>query len=464
VSSRLALLVGVALSLAGPMPSRADEPASPAELWRAYPLRPNAHDAVSGGTAGGQVGMGGPAVVDPDGDGADAAADSRLILQLGMLFAFLYVAFLCVWYSTTRHLRAVTALRGLRLALQRVRASWAAPAAAPGQIARARSVAQPASFTPATANSMWTCEIAWQPGQVRSRFQAVMAPPDSRTRRVVAESEGLRWPPEDVRKPPTRELEAALGALVASIVGAGWEAVQCGGSWSERRFVWRREGVPPTTLELVGEEARKSERHGESLGIAAAGEWGKAARQPSSARSHGRQPASAGASRSRPSPSPARSQRSRRAAGPSLATPAARQRAPRGANREAVLRVVAERPGVTTRELVAASGVKRGSLSALLRTLTQRGDLEKCALPGGQTGYALAASAASGEQPPAEPGASTPTTSNSCPSEAPAEASATSADTDQDRAGPAQTEEVVAPKQPEADDAAEQQPEAQVKA
>jgi hypothetical protein len=62
---------------------------------------------------------------------------------------------------------------------------------------------------------------------------------------------------------------------------------------------------------------------------------------------------------------------------------------------------------VTRRELAAASGVKGGTLSALLRTLTQRGELEKGALPRGQTGYALAASAASGEQPPAEPGAST---------------------------------------------------------
>jgi len=363
-SSGLALLVGVALSLVAPMPSRADEPPSPVEQWRAYPLPPNAHDAVSGTTAGGRVsrsvGTGGPDVIHLD-RGPDTAADSRF--QVGALIALLCVAILYMYIrlATTRDVRAVRAGRGLRYALRRLRASWATIVASQGPVARARSVAQRASFTPATASSVWTCEIAWKPGHVRSRFQAVMTSPGDRTRRVVAETKGVRWPPRDVRKPPTRELEAALGALVASVVAAGWKPVESGGPWSERRFVWRREGEPPIKLEL---------------------------------------------SRSRPSPSPARSQRSWGSRGPRAAKPP-RRRASRGANREAVLRVVAERPGVTTRELAAASGVKGGTLSALLRTLTQRGELEKRALPGGRTGYALAASAASGEQPPAEPGAST---------------------------------------------------------
>jgi IclR helix-turn-helix domain len=73
--------------------------------------------------------------------------------------------------------------------------------------------------------------------------------------------------------------------------------------------------------------------------------------------------------------------------------PAPRPRAPRGANREAVLKVVGERPGVTNAELSAASGVQRGTLSTLLRTLVTRGELEKRSLPGGKVGYALAASA-----------------------------------------------------------------------
>jgi hypothetical protein len=64
------------------------------------------------------------------------------------------------------------------------------------------------------------------------------------------------------------------------------------------------------------------------------------------------------------------------------------KRAPRGANREAVLRVVGERPGLTTAELAAASGVERNTLYALLATMTKRGELERRELPGGKTGYA----------------------------------------------------------------------------
>jgi hypothetical protein len=55
-----------------------------------------------------------------------------------------------------------------------------------------------------------------------------------------------------------------------------------------------------------------------------------------------------------------------------------------------VLAVVRERPGVTTRELAAASGVTGGTLYSLLRRLTEQGELAKRELPGGQTGYALA--------------------------------------------------------------------------
>jgi hypothetical protein len=72
----------------------------------------------------------------------------------------------------------------------------------------------------------------------------------------------------------------------------------------------------------------------------------------------------------------------------------ARKRAAPGANREAVLRVIGERPGVTARELAAASQVTGGTLYALLRRLVQERTIEKRELPGGQTGYALAASAA----------------------------------------------------------------------
>lgn len=80
-------------------------------------------------------------------------------------------------------------------------------------------------------------------------------------------------------------------------------------------------------------------------------------------------------------------------------TPAAKQRkrAPRGANREAVLRAASQRPGATSAELAAVSGVEPNTLSALIRRLVNAGELHKRALPTGRTGYALA------DTPPAQP-------------------------------------------------------------
>ena len=66
-----------------------------------------------------------------------------------------------------------------------------------------------------------------------------------------------------------------------------------------------------------------------------------------------------------------------------------RKRAPRGANREAVLRAVTDRPGATSAELAAVSGVERNTLNGLLARLVKDGELQKRSLPTGRTGYAL---------------------------------------------------------------------------
>jgi hypothetical protein len=79
---------------------------------------------------------------------------------------------------------------------------------------------------------------------------------------------------------------------------------------------------------------------------------------------------------------------------------AARGRAPRGANRAAVLAVIGERPGVSARELAASSGVGGGTLYALLRTLTQGGEISKQRLPSGHTGYTAATAATTAAPPP----------------------------------------------------------------
>lgn len=78
-----------------------------------------------------------------------------------------------------------------------------------------------------------------------------------------------------------------------------------------------------------------------------------------------------------------RSAKRRTASGP-------RRRAPRGQNRQRVLAAVTDRPGVTAPELASVSGIKGGTLYALLRRLIGEGALTKRDLPGGDTGYQIA--------------------------------------------------------------------------
>jgi len=67
-------------------------------------------------------------------------------------------------------------------------------------------------------------------------------------------------------------------------------------------------------------------------------------------------------------------------------------RAPRGANREAIVRVVGERPGVSAAELSDVTKISRAVTYNTLAKLIEQGKLEKTELPGGQTGYKAVAS------------------------------------------------------------------------
>ena len=71
------------------------------------------------------------------------------------------------------------------------------------------------------------------------------------------------------------------------------------------------------------------------------------------------------------------------------ATPARKtsKRAPRGANREAILGVVAGRPGATASEIADVTKISRPVTYNTLAKLVEQGRLAKTALPGGQTGY-----------------------------------------------------------------------------
>jgi sugar-specific transcriptional regulator TrmB len=62
-------------------------------------------------------------------------------------------------------------------------------------------------------------------------------------------------------------------------------------------------------------------------------------------------------------------------------------RAPRGANREAILTVARERPGVSAAEISDVTKISRAVTYNTLAKLVEQGKLEKTELPGGQTGY-----------------------------------------------------------------------------
>jgi DNA-binding MarR family transcriptional regulator len=214
-------------------------------------------------------------------------------------------------------------------------------------------------------------------------------------------------------------LEAALQAL--------------GGAGSRATRVVRGSGRgmsapvrPPSAAAKPSSSARARSRK-QSPAVPRSGASAKA-RQPASATADGRsRPARRSGGRAA-RPSGTKKGQVARAAD---AGPAARKRAPRGANREAVLVVVGERPGVTARELAAASGVTGGTLYSLLRTLTQQGALQKRELPGGQTGYEVAVTAA-GAQAAVAPAATT--------TEASADAESGPARLEQDRARSTQTD------------------------
>jgi Fic family protein len=74
-------------------------------------------------------------------------------------------------------------------------------------------------------------------------------------------------------------------------------------------------------------------------------------------------------------------------------------RAPRGANREAIQKLVGERPGVSAAEIADVTKISRAVTYNTLSKLVQQGLLAKSELPGGQTGYQPAPPAP--ETPPA---------------------------------------------------------------
>jgi hypothetical protein len=64
--------------------------------------------------------------------------------------------------------------------------------------------------------------------------------------------------------------------------------------------------------------------------------------------------------------------------------------AEREVNREKVVALVRERPGITKAELKAATGLSSAGVAQNLRRMLARGEVREEALPGGATGYRIA--------------------------------------------------------------------------
>lgn len=77
----------------------------------------------------------------------------------------------------------------------------------------------------------------------------------------------------------------------------------------------------------------------------------------------------------------------RRSAAPSQPRSPRRRRARPGANREAILAVVRERPGVSAGEIAQATGIARSTVSTTLSRAAAAAEVERTQLPGGGVGF-----------------------------------------------------------------------------
>jgi hypothetical protein len=114
---------------------------------------------------------------------------------------------------------------------------------------------------PEDAETLWTCEISWKAGYLKSEFRAMAGPPGSGRRKSIAESPSLKWTLMTDPEPPTPEMIANVKVLVSALVAAGWERAGAGTSWYAQRFVWRGQGEPgPVTIPDAVESAEPPSR------------------------------------------------------------------------------------------------------------------------------------------------------------------------------------------------------------
>jgi hypothetical protein len=89
---------------------------------------------------------------------------------------------------------------------------------------------------PPETRRLWRCEIEQDARSVDARFTAAVHPPGHGRGRAIGGS-------------------SEVSNLAAALEAAGWERAGQGGDWFAERFVWRRAGAPPGSLEVVPVEA-----------------------------------------------------------------------------------------------------------------------------------------------------------------------------------------------------------------
>jgi hypothetical protein len=196
--------------------------ASPEELWRDYPLRP---EEEAGGT-GAQRSVDAspePREERADDPGPPAGAIVLLALLVVPLLALL-----------------------ARLAPIDVRGLLGRP-----RVGRSPPDSPAAAASPAPAHgSPWTAEIEWRSEDGASRFCVVASPPGGADGLTLGESPHIEWPPRNAAD--VDSLVGAVSDLERAVVAAGWEPTDPGTSWYARRFVWPwTDRVPERTLDHV---------------------------------------------------------------------------------------------------------------------------------------------------------------------------------------------------------------------
>lgn len=101
---------------------------------------------------------------------------------------------------------------------------------------------------PADTADLVRCQIGWASGYRRSRFEAVVLRPGEGKPAPIGASEEFRWMFKGAPDRRAPEHVAAVKRLRAALQADGWEEVGPGRAWYARRFVWRRDADPPTSV------------------------------------------------------------------------------------------------------------------------------------------------------------------------------------------------------------------------